>query len=104
MGEHPCKGEHKHKWSLYRCLECHFIISVLGSLDSQPNELSEQESSDMLSLPKLESSVDTKESASQNQPENLTESTAGRTVIRFVHCFSKSNTMSFGSMGGDTRG
>ncbi|KAK2508062.1 hypothetical protein MC885_010784 [Smutsia gigantea] len=41
--------------------------------DSQPNEDSEQESSDTLSLPKLESFVDTKESAKQNQTENVTK-------------------------------
>ncbi|XP_073090583.1 sperm-associated antigen 17 isoform X4 [Manis javanica] len=41
--------------------------------DSQPNEDSEQESSDTLSLPKLESFVATKESAKQNQTENVTK-------------------------------
>nr|XP_019586156.1 PREDICTED: sperm-associated antigen 17 isoform X4 [Rhinolophus sinicus] len=43
---------------------------------SQPNELLEEESSDTLSLPKLESCVDLKESANQGQTENVTKSTA----------------------------
>ncbi|XP_004420659.1 PREDICTED: sperm-associated antigen 17 [Ceratotherium simum simum] len=43
--------------------------------DSQPNKVSEQESSDTLNLPKSESFVDVKEFANQNQTENLTKST-----------------------------
>ncbi|ELK05960.1 Sperm-associated antigen 17 [Pteropus alecto] len=44
--------------------------------DSKPNKLLEQESKDMLSLPKAEHVEDIKESANQNQTENITESTA----------------------------
>lgn len=43
--------------------------------DSQPNKVSQQESSDTLSLPKSEAFVDMKAFASQNQTENLTKST-----------------------------
>ncbi|XP_067566400.1 sperm-associated antigen 17 [Pseudorca crassidens] len=42
--------------------------------DSQKNKVAEQESSDTLSLPKSENFVNTKESASQKQTENLTAS------------------------------
>lgn len=61
----------------------------MGFLDSQPNEDSEQESSDTLSLPKLESFVATKESAKQNQTENVTKPPEGMAVIYFVSLFSK---------------
>ncbi|XP_011367051.1 sperm-associated antigen 17 [Pteropus vampyrus] len=44
--------------------------------NSKPNKLLEQESKDMLSLPKVEHVEDIKESANQNQTENITESTA----------------------------
>uniref|UniRef100_A0A8D1M2I2 Sperm-associated antigen 17 n=1 Tax=Sus scrofa TaxID=9823 RepID=A0A8D1M2I2_PIG len=43
--------------------------------DSQKNKVSEQESSDMLNLPKSDNLMNIKESASQKQTENLTEST-----------------------------
>ncbi|XP_072824013.1 sperm-associated antigen 17 isoform X3 [Vicugna pacos] len=44
--------------------------------DSQTNKVAEQESSDMLNLPKSEDLVDTKESASQKQTKNVTTSTS----------------------------
>uniref|UniRef100_A0A8D0RHA5 Sperm associated antigen 17 n=1 Tax=Sus scrofa TaxID=9823 RepID=A0A8D0RHA5_PIG len=56
---------------------CKSAVQNTSSLppDSQKNKVSEQESSDMLNLPKSDNLMNIKESASQKQTENLTEST-----------------------------
>uniref|UniRef100_A0A8D1TT64 Sperm-associated antigen 17 n=1 Tax=Sus scrofa TaxID=9823 RepID=A0A8D1TT64_PIG len=56
---------------------CKSAVQNTSSLppDSQKNKVSEQESSDMLNLPKSDNLMNIKESDSQKQTENLTEST-----------------------------
>lgn len=57
---------------------------VFGSLDSSSHLYSEEDSSNMPAMPKLEISVDTKEAVDENQTENLPKSAEGM-ESNFLH-------------------
>lgn len=68
-------------------------------LDSQPKQVSEHESSQTPSVPKLKGFVDVMESAGQNQTENVAKCTEGMTVVWFYLVLSKKERYVFVELG-----